>query len=142
MKERDLLAKDADWLADYSHDLMEAGDLDQEAARLEEIAGRIRAYLSRASLRKGVAKLADQYCEGWCKEKGGAGKFDDCTGCEILTALRPAPTRDDVLEALRTALEAAEYEPGDYPIVPVKIADFMTVCRAILSARALKGAKP
>ena len=58
------------------------------------------------------------------------------------SALLPAPTRDDVLEALRTALEAAEYEPGDYPIVPVKIADFMTVCRAILSARALKGAKP
>lgn len=28
-------------------------------------------------------KLVDKYCEGWCQENGGRGKFEDCTGCEI-----------------------------------------------------------
>lgn len=27
--------------------------------------------------------LSDKYCEGWCKDDGGKGKFNDCTGCEI-----------------------------------------------------------
>lgn len=33
--------------------------------------------------------LADELCEGWCKENGGEGKFDDCLGCRILSALPP-----------------------------------------------------
>lgn len=27
--------------------------------------------------------LSDEYCEGWCEESGGKGKFKDCTGCAI-----------------------------------------------------------
>jgi hypothetical protein len=43
-KER--LKTDADWLDSYSHDLMETGELDQEAARLAAIAKRIRVALT------------------------------------------------------------------------------------------------
>jgi hypothetical protein len=32
---------------------------------------------------------------------------------------------------LRAALEAAEYVPGDHPVVPVKIAAFMAVVRTL-----------
>lgn len=39
---------DADWLESYAHNLMETGELDQEAGRLEAIAKRIRT--ARAAL--------------------------------------------------------------------------------------------
>ena len=38
-------ARLANWLADYSHDLMEGGDLDQEAAELERAAQWISDHL-------------------------------------------------------------------------------------------------
>ena len=32
---------------------------------------------------KNNTRLSDKYCEGYCKETGGRGKFKDCTGCDI-----------------------------------------------------------
>ncbi|WP_221893224.1 hypothetical protein [Pusillimonas minor] len=37
-----------------------------------------------------VNDLANTHCEGWCKENGGAGKFSDCLGCDILRAMLEA----------------------------------------------------
>ena len=40
-----------------------------------------------AALREGVEKNAEIYCEGWCKESGGRGCFEDCSGCQIYAPL-------------------------------------------------------
>lgn len=37
--------------------------------------------------RKALEKYRDDYCEGWCKENGGAGHFNDCGGCPAARAL-------------------------------------------------------
>lgn len=63
-----------------------------------------------------VASLAEKYCEGFCKESGRPGVFDDCTGCEIARLDHPAP-----LDAERVR-EAWAYRVHDCHIArsPVK----------------------
>ena len=41
---------------------------------------------NRAKLEKqqaAIDRLSDTYCEGYCTESGGKGRFEDCTGCHI-----------------------------------------------------------
>lgn len=58
------------------------------ASDAQEIA---RALLSTSDsergMREALEKYRDDYCEGWCKENGGAGHFNDCGGCPAALAL-------------------------------------------------------
>ncbi|MEF2552005.1 hypothetical protein VQ042_11640 [Aurantimonas sp. A2-1-M11] len=50
--------------------------------------------------------LAERHCEGWCKESGGRGKFNDCVGCDIAAAA-PQPASDvppDAVEHAATSI--------------------------------------
>ena len=56
-----------------------------EHAKANQIIAEQRKEL--AALREGVEKNAEIYCEGWCKESGGRGCFEDCSGCQIYAPL-------------------------------------------------------
>jgi hypothetical protein len=36
-----------------------------------------------AALKSAIDITVDEVCEGFCKDNGGCGKFDDCYGCII-----------------------------------------------------------
>jgi hypothetical protein len=56
-----------------------------------------------------------------------------------LAAPPPQPEVAGLVEALKTALAKAEYQPGDHPVIPVKIAAFMDEVRAALASMDRRG---
>lgn len=54
---------------------------------------------------------------------------------DIAAALSQVAPDKGLVEALTAALKRAEYQPGDHPVVPVKIAAFMDEVRAALASR-------
>lgn len=47
-------------------------------------------------------QLSEIYCEGWCKDSGGKGKFEDCTGCHIAELEAALLERNSTIATLKT----------------------------------------
>lgn len=103
-----LVERHVAWLESYAHDLMEEGDFDQEAARLNEAAAALsRLQAERDALERG--------CEQWQDDAARvSGEASQLLARLAAAALRER-AKDEALKAARAIL-AKEHYDSEHPM--------------------------
>lgn len=93
-----------------------------------KIAQNLRAIADAAKRADGTDIPLGEHC------REAADRLDALIATEALRAAKTRAEKAEAkLDAVSHALAEAEYRPGDHPVIPVRIADFMAQVRAILS---------